>query len=690
MSEITNEAIAEPSGIVISPDDVQAYTFDSWAFKMFVQPFYKELGFDREPQLQSETEGDDFETLGYTPVRVIDSVNNKKIIAGLLNRDEVEGLNYKGFDNDEAKSKGALAVAIATFELIKSHQLDLDEPGIADKLRVLLKNKGYMKFVSEDSAIDTLIDLYGEYDAMLKEDGLVTFADMIPLALKVMDMHPEYLPSLKYNHVMVDEFQDTNPIQMEIVRRLKACGTESTMVVGDDMQSIYGFRGATPEIFLNYEEEFGHPVKDLFMEGNFRSTEEILAFGNAIQVLNVNKVDKKLVCATGKPGMEPLVRGFHKKEKEYEFIAETIQKKIEEGYDPSDIAILTATRDEGIQVSQYLEKYEIPFVIMNPMYMIENSRVKAALALCNAFYEPEATKLYFTYMAAKYDGELFNLRTPEEIMAEVEDFRREFSNMENLDFADQQRKLHQYLNDIKGTDEIYEAFLELLYNNPDFPSELQYSQDFQLYGKKEEKKMEQKYEGVAVCTAHSSKGLEWPIVFNTITKYDKKQLHRGHASDDAVEEVRRLLFVSMTRAREELYVTSQYKAYGSEAEGITYNQFLKELYDIKGMAFDPVDHEAIAEKAAKEEAAKAKRREIAAAKKAAKATAANEFGLTPRIPYKPAGTGRPNKTVQIPQRNKSSYGKDSSSKVRELTDDEKNEYDTLVAGATQTSVMDWI
>jgi superfamily I DNA/RNA helicase len=326
---------------------------------------------------------------------------------------------------------------------------------------------------------------------------------------------------------------------------------------------------------------------------------------------------------------------------------------------------------------------------MNPLYLMENSRVKAALALCNAFYEPQATRLYFTYMGAKYDGQLLEERTPDEIMEEVDAFRAEFSNMENLEFPEQQHALHQYLEAIRGTDEIYSYFLELLYNNPDFPSELQYSQDFQMYGKREEKKMEQKYEGAAICTAHSSKGLEWPVVFATVTKFDKKSLHRGHASDNAVEEVRRLLFVTMTRAREELYVTGQYKAYGTEAEGYTYNQFLEELYKIKGQAFDPVDHEAEAEKAAKEAAAKAKRAQMAAAKRAAKSSNA-DLGLAPRMPYAPAGTGKPNKTVKIPQRNTNRKYGSTGTKSRAMTDAEKAEYNALTKNAVQTSVLDWI
>lgn len=125
-----------------------------------------------------------------------------------------------------------------------------------------------------------------------------------------------------------------------------------------------------------------------------------------------------------------------------------------------------------------------------------------------------------------------------------------------------------------------------------------------------EKKLDQSYVGVTLVTAHSSKGLEWPVVFNTVTNYDSAQLHSNRSGvGKALEETRRLLFVSTTRARDLLYLTGVYVAYGSEKEGYIYNQFVRELHDIMGKFYDPIDHVKEAERAAKREAAKLKRAE---------------------------------------------------------------------------------
>lgn len=98
------------------------------------------------------------------------------------------------------------------------------------------------------------------------------------------------------------------------------------------------------------------------------------------------------------------------------------------------------------------------------------------------------------------------------------------------------------------------------------------------------------------------------LLFNTVTNYDTPALHRNSAKAvKDLEETRRLLFVSTTRARDLLYLTGVYCAYGSEKDGYTYNQFIHELYQIKGMPYDPVDHVKEAERAAKREAAALKR-----------------------------------------------------------------------------------
>lgn len=152
--------------------------------------------------------------------------------------------------------------------------------------------------------------------------------------------------------------------------------------------------------------------------------------------------------------------------------------------------------------------------------------------------------------------------------------------LEDLPFEAQRNKFHEYLDAIRGEDEIYAHILELLYSNEDLQSELEYLLDFTRYGDKEEKKMAQGYEGVVLTTEHSSKGLEWDYVFNSISKYDSERLHRNSRQTIArKEEMRRLMFVSMTRAREELFVSGQYICYGNREDGYTPSQSLYSIIE---------------------------------------------------------------------------------------------------------------
>lgn len=166
--------------------------------------------------------------------------------------------------------------------------------------------------------------------------------------------------------------------------------------------------------------------------------------------------------------------------------------------------------------------------------------------------------------------------------------KNQFMNIDLLAIPFQREIFHKYLERIKGKDEIYAHFLDLVYQNEDLQTELQYLHDFKMFGTGVGKKMEQKYQGVVLTTAHSSKGLEWKAVFNSVTGYDSEALHGSRCKKDEIEEKRRLLFVSITRARDLLWVTGQYVAYGPKDDR-TYNQFLKDVFDASGETYCPID-----------------------------------------------------------------------------------------------------
>lgn len=583
-------------GIYISKDDIECMTFNTFAYRI-VKDFYEDVGFAKLPN-------------------VIDEVRQSRIITNLLESKDIPGLNYREFSMNNKYVKGALACSVKEFDIIKSERLDPDADDVCDSIKTELQTSGYYRFMS-DQSINELVSLYKEYKEQLKEDGLITFADQEPMGLVIIDKHAELLEDMGYEHIMIDETQDTSVFQLEFIKRLIATKSfVSLMCVGDDSQAIYSFRGTTPENMIHLSEKLGKPVTDLFLVENYRCVPEIVSLANMVNGLNTEKIDKDLITVRSSNGKKPVIRGFHNEKDEYGWIGKEIKVLIDSGVVPEDIAFIAFTKNELMKMSKVLSELDIPWVMKNPMNLMENSRVHAALSLCKAFYQPEATKLYFDYLVALYDGQMPEM---EDVFSEIKKMKNTFQNMENYTYAYQLARLHAYLNLLGKDDEVYQYFLGLLNQCEDLPTELAYASDFMLFGEKCAKKMDQDYKGVVLTTAHSSKGLEWKYVFNSITKYDSEELHgnRTKRRTQRIEEVRRLLFVSITRARDELYLTGQYVAYGPKTDQ-TYNQFLRELYDLTGMTYDPKDPmDAIKEKARKEKA-KARRKALAESKKSSK------------------------------------------------------------------------
>lgn len=579
---------ASARGLNIGTDDIQAMTFNSFDFQI-VKENYAELGFTAMPN-------------------VIDRVRNYVTITRLLEEKEIPGLDYLNYTMDH----GALSCVSKVIEVIKAENLDPDDPASVNNLQHAIIDSGYISSLDTNQLRDILA-LCKRYNEELKKDNLVQFADQEPLANKFLDAHPDYLEErYGFEHIVVDEFQDSNDGQLDKIKRLCACPSfKSLMVVGDDAQSIYSFRNTSPDNIIHFFTKMGVSGTELFLTENRRSCEEVVELSNAVNDLNTEKVDKTMVSTRGNGG-STRVKGFFKKQDEYAWIADQIGELIDSGVQPEEIAFIAFTKNEISEMSAALSKNRIPWVMKNPLRLMENSRVKAALSLAMAFYEPDATKCYFDYLVAQHDGDLIADMDDDAVTEAVEQLKDSFESMEDLPFDVQRVIFHQMLDDIKGDDEIYAHFLDLVYANEDLQSELEYIRDFKRYGEKEEKRMEQKYEGVTLVTAHSSKGLEWKYVFNSVSKYDSEYLHKNSRnSKKRLEETRRLLFVSMTRARDSLTVTGQYIAYGTKETGYEQNQFLREVYQILGETYDPVDHEAEKRKAEKEAAKKSRKKKTA-------------------------------------------------------------------------------
>ena len=547
---------------------------------------YSRFGFTREPS-------------------VIDDVQRSIIIANLLNNEElIDGLDYRNFSMNMRYVKGALGMVKDIFDIIKKNQYtEADIP-------LLQKEYGKSNDIYiggfTDESYRRIMALYSKYDNELKKKNLIEFADQEILLNQLLKQDPYYFDNLGIKHIIVDEFQDTSMEEMEILQYFRqAPSFESLMVVGDDSQSIFGFRNTSPEFLINFFQTFpcsAEEKHDIYLLDNHRSTPEIVDFANKLNDRNKNKVEKQLK-ATREHGKKPIAMGFHNKTDEYDFLSTEIAKQYRNGN--KSIAFIAQSKPELLKMADLLTTMDIPSVLMNPEQYISNSRVMAALSLASAFRDANDTLSILNCINAEIGGNVFTV-SDDKIAESIKKHRDEIMEIMKMPDIVQKAQFLKMLERYDENDEVYQSFCESLSRLSSMKEILSYCEKYVEYGSSNAVRRVNDYPGVVLTTAHSSKGLEWNTVYCSVDNFHKKGLvfksYRNQDLDQA-EEARRLFFVTVTRARDELVITGQYVAHGDRKHRV-YNQFLKEAYEILGKEFNiqtiEAEAELIAEKKKKE------------------------------------------------------------------------------------------
>ena len=591
---IVAKCVAE--GLDVTEQDVEVMTFHSLGFRLICRN-YEELGFSKVPVVIDK-----------------DDVLKKDTVDRILREHDFYTLENQ---------YSALDWTLKCFSLIKENELDTS--GGTRELYDALAGAdcGWGSFLSQ-ADVQKMYLMYDEYDSVLKKNSWITYSDIEPMMNRILEAHPEQAEELGYRYITVDEFQDSNEAQMRAIKALTSTSCfVSLMVVGDDNQSIYGFRNTSQEMFLNFWEKLGVAGTDFRLTDNHRSTPQILTFANEYIALNKER-DETIMTAVRGNGHRPNVQAFWDPKDETKFVCEVIEKAYEEGMAYEDMAIMAYKKTDLTKFAAALSEKGIPWITKYPMPLVENSRVQAAIKLGLAFYQPEAEELYFDFVVCRNDGHIFEDKTNAQIKEEVFALKDEWLSMNDFDLPYQRKLFHERLEELRGRDELYDAFLELLYEKEDIQSELEYIVKFRKFGETVARKLNQNYKGVVLTTAHSSKGLEWPLAIVSVSSFDNEYLHKKN-SESNIEERRRLLYVAMTRARDSLYITGNYKAFGNKKDGYTYNQFLAELYGVAGKSFNPAQAEWEHEEKKKEN----KPQKVSKTQLAAAAQITHDSGMTP-------------------------------------------------------------
>lgn len=229
-----------------------------------------------------------------------------------------------------------------------------------------------------DLFLSTMRSIYEAYEAACARAGVIDFSELLLRALDLWRNNPSLLEHYqrRFQHLLVDEFQDTNAVQYAWLKHLAQNGA-SLMVVGDDDQSIYGWRGAKIENIQQFNEDFSAEI--IRLEQNYRSTDTILKAANGLIAHNFGRLGKELWTDTGEGEAITLYAGFNEHD-EARYIVETIESEFKKGTRRSEMAILYRSNAQSRVLEEALLREKIPYRIYGGLRFFERAEIKNAMA----------------------------------------------------------------------------------------------------------------------------------------------------------------------------------------------------------------------------------------------------------------------------------------------------------------------
>ena len=433
-----------------------------------------------------------------------------------------------------------------------------------------------------------IAELFFAYEKALEEAAALDFDDLLTKTVELLQNSPEIRQKWQrqFEHILIDEYQDTNAVQYALIKLL-VNEQRNLCVVGDDAQSIYSFRGADYTNILNFERDFpGTTVVKL--EQNYRSTGAILDLANSLIQHNIHRTDKNLWTANG-DGIDPKLWQLYSESEEVLAIANEIQAQIANGRQYGDVAVLYRTNAQSYAIERALRQSYIPYKIVGGLRFLDRAVVKDVLAYLRLLYQPSDRVSFLRIVnvpkrgigtvsvakfldwndAARRDivsgllavEEADNLtarakRPLLELGKILEELRQEIdgSPAELIEKIIKRTGYGDFIND--GTpqaEERMENIGVLLAEAKAYVDVPAFLEEMALMSSADTAAEQQ----VTLMTLHAAKGLEFPVVF--LAGLEEGILPHARVFDsgkaDDIEEERRLCYVGVTRAREELFVS---------------------------------------------------------------------------------------------------------------------------------------
>ena len=498
-------------------------------------------------------------------------------------------------------------------EMTENMELEIEDEneflsGIINEISYIKGEMMSLSYYHSNNCSDELFaQIYEGYEKRLREENLIDFDDMLVFCYELLKEREDIrtLWQNKFQHILIDEFQDINKVQYEIIRMLAGKG-DHLFIVGDDDQSIYRFRGARPEIMLGFEKDYPE-AKKVILNTNYRCSEEIVEGAEHLISHNTKRFPKNMQAARGSK-IPITFRNLKDAGEECTDILKGIRFYYKKGIPLEDMAVIFRTNTQPRLLVGRLMEYNIPFqmrdVIPNIFdhWIARNILTYIKLAMGNRdrklflqvmnrpkryisrsmITEPQVDlkklkqqtfgKKWLYEKIDKLEMDLYLLRKMEPYAAiqyirngiGYEDYMNEYAQFRRMNPDD----LEEVLNQIQESAKEYHSFEE-------------WFAYIESYGEELRKQMEagrQQKSGVTLTTMHSSKGLEYEVVF-VMDINEGVTPHTKAVKEADLEEERRLFYVAVTRAKTYLFLYSVKELYQKDAQ---ISRYIGELrYDKK-------------------------------------------------------------------------------------------------------------
>ncbi len=452
-------------------------------------------------------------------------------------------------------------------------------------------------------------DIYAKYHEKLRAEHLMDFDDMLVWTYDLFSKRPDILAlwQKQFSYILVDEFQDINLLQYKVVQMLSK-PQDNLFVVGDDDQYIYRFRGAKPDIMLNFQKDYPS-AKILYLQENYRSAKGIVDAAGLVIRENKNRFDKEILCkAAGVDNHKSAVeiRRFNSQETENLYMLKQIRQLHEEGMPFNQMAVLTRTNTGGRSLAEKLMEFQVPFVMKDNAPIIYDHWIAKDLfaylrlglgirdrrEFLQVINRPvryieraclESKTVSFDELTKYYEEKPWMIKRIDQMENDVKMLgrMRPFAAINYIRHGIEYEKfLKEYAQKRRlKDDELLQILEELQESAKPYGTTLEWFEHIDQYREriKQQREKEQKAgeDAVIFATIHAAKGLEFSQVFLPDVNDGILPFRKATLEAD-LEEERRLLYVAMTRAKEQLHIFYVKELYGKEQDP---SRFL-EVFDL--------------------------------------------------------------------------------------------------------------